>query len=275
MRCGFAFLILSAALCPAGTISDVFNQPQNNCNYSPTPPYSNCDVIGNTGVFDIQQASVTVAGNGFMTITLFSNLGGVSAQNGQLALGSFNSGPGVTLIPGDLFFYAAADGSKVSSFVDPNVTDFADPQSNINPYLTYAVPLVSHNGLIAGDLYLVDTSSIETASQAIGSPNLDYRVNLPELFTSGTLEAAGNGVSVAAYGNGTNSAEYAVTLGLNGGGSFIGSGQVGILWSSADCGNDYIQGDISTGTPEPASWILLLSGAALIAAVIAARRLAS
>ncbi len=273
MRYGLAFLILGAALCSAGTISDLFNQPQNNCNYSQTPPYSDCDVIGSAGVYDIQQASVTVAGNGFTTITLFSNLGGVTAQNGQLALGSFDSGLGPTLIPGDLFFYAAASENNISNFVDPNVTDFADPQSNIEPYLTYAVPLVNHNGLIAGDLYQVDTSSIETASQAIGSPDLVYRANLPELLTSGSLVAAGKGVSVAAYGDGTNSAEYAVTLSFNSSSTLIDSEQLGILWSSADCGNDYIQGEVDTGVPEPASSTLLLSGLALIAAVIGARQL--
>jgi hypothetical protein len=50
------------------------------------------------------------------------------------------------------------------------------------------------------------------------------------------------------------------------------TGSIGILWSSADCGNDFIQG---TTTPEPSSFALLLGGAMLIAGSVFARRSAA
>jgi hypothetical protein len=277
MRFGPAFLLFGAAICSAGTINDTFNGSQSNCNYSGAPPYSQCDVIGDKSLFDIQSASVTVNGStGFTSITLNSNLGGVTPQNGNLTLGSF-SDSGQTLTPGALFFYASSNNAAVSDFLNPSVTDFANPQANIEPYLTYAVPLVSTGNLIAGDLYqIANTSSIETASQALGSPSgVYYRDNLPVLFTSGTLVATGNGVSVSTLGG--NNAEYAVSLSFTAPSGTVltnGSGNVGLLWSSADCGNDYIQGNINTGVPEPSSFVLLLSGGALVGLSAFARHLA-
>jgi hypothetical protein len=272
MRFAPVFVLLSAALCSAGTITDTFNQPQNNCQYSSAAPYSQCDVIGNESLYDIQSASVTVAGNGATSITLDSNLGGISTPGVKSTLNGFtDSGvPGMTMTPGAVFFYASSNNTTVSNFVNPNVTDFANP-SNVESLLTYAVPLVSDpaNNLIAGDLYLVNTSSIETAQQALNNPsNVYYRNNLPVLFTSGTLVATGNGVSVSDLGG--SNAEYQISMSFTAPSGTVltnGSGNVGLLWSSADCGNDFIQGDISTGTstPEPSSFILLLSGGTLVA----------
>jgi hypothetical protein len=268
--------IFSAALCSAGTINDVFNQAQGNCNYSQSAPYGNCDVIGTPSDYDIQQASVTVAANGFTTVTLYTDHAGVTTQNSRLALGGFTDA-GVTLLPGDLFFYAPANSTDVNKFFDPSVLDFADPQANIEPYLTYAVPLVSHDGLTAGDLYQVTTTSnIETASQALGSPNAYYRANLPVLIGGGLAVAAGSGVNVANFGDGTLDAAYAITLSFTAPvasnfTSWANSGQIGILWSSTDCGNDFIQGDVNMGVPEPTSFALLLTGAALIAVSAFAR----
>jgi len=277
MRFAPVFILFTAALCSAGTITDTFNQPQNNCQYSSAPPYSQCDVIGSESLYDIQSASVTVAGNGATTITLDSNLGGISTPGIKSTLNSFTDPgvPGLTMTPGAVFFYASSNDTTVSNFVNPNVTDFANP-SNVESLLTYAIPLVSTGNLIAGDLYQVNTSSIETAQQALNNPsNVYYRNNLPVLFTSGTLVATGNGVTVSDLGG--NNAEYQISMSFTAPSGTVltnGSGNVGLLWSSADCGNDFIQGDISTGTstPEPSSFILLLSGGTLVGLSAFARR---
>lgn len=285
MRFGLVFALFSAALCPAGTITDTFNQTQQSCGYSATPPYGQCDVMGDEKLYDIQSASVTVnSSTRATTITLDSNLGGVASNSGTLSLNSFSDPdvPQLNLTPGAIFFYASSNDSAVGSFVNPNLTNFANPQANIEPYLTYAVPLVSdpsHN-LVAGNLYLVNTSTgIETAQQALNNNgSAYYRNNLPVLFTSGTLVATGNGVNVSTLGNGN--AEYQISLGFTAPAGTVftdGSGKVGLLWSSADCGNDYIQGDITTGTPtpEPSSFILLLSGGGLVALSAFARKRAT
>ena len=276
MRFAPALFLFSAVICSADTITDTFGQAQSSstCQYSSSAPYSQCDVIGNESLYDIQSASVSVNGNsGLTTITLDSNLGGVTTvPHGTLTLGSFTDS-GLTLTPGAVFFYASSNNTAVSNFVNPSVIDFANPQVNIDLYLTYAIPLVSTGNLVAGNLYqITDPSSIETASQALGSPSgVYYRSNLPVTFTAGTLVATGNGVSVSTLGGGN--AEYQISMSFTApSGTPFTSSAVGLLWSSADCGNDFIQGNIGTGVPEPSSFVLLLSGATMVALSAFARQ---
>jgi hypothetical protein len=286
--------MITAAIGSAGTLTDTFGQSQgsgpggcnNNYNYTSSGA---CDVIGATNLFDIQKASVTVDSNNLATVTLYSNLGGVSGSK----LTGYTDGS-INLLAGDLFFYAASNNTAVGNFVD-QVTDFANPKANIEPYLTYAVPLVSHDNLTVGDLYQVASGSIETASQALATNNSAsslnnsvYRNNLPTLFTAGTNQDQGKtqySETVTSTGdNGTNTganpgALYAVTLKFWVPSSFTAlessTGTIGILWSSADCGNDFIQGTVGTSTPEPSSFALLLGGAMLIAGSVFARRSAA
>jgi hypothetical protein len=83
-------------------------------------------------------------------------------------------------------------------------------------------------------------------------------------------------VSVASTGSdGTTSAEYVisvtvpVTTGLL---NLESNGQIGLLFSSADCGNDVIQGVLGPtsvaiqDTPEPGPATLVLTGLALLTA---------
>ena len=58
--------------------------------------------------------------------------------------------------------------------------------------------------------------------------------------------------------------------------AWLSSGNIGILWSSADCGNDFIQGDVTGGAapsrrPLSCSW----EARALIAGSLFARRSAA
>jgi hypothetical protein len=86
-------------------------------------------------------------------------------------------------------------------------------------------------------------------------------------------------VTVTPYGNGVTNAEYeiSVTVPLTSGLLNLESnGQIGLLFSSADCGNDVIQGVVDTGggtavinaipeVPEPGPGVLILTGIVLLA----------
>ena len=117
MRFAPAFVIFSAALCSAGTITDTFHQTQNSSapgGCDPNAPYTAstaCDVFGDEMKFDVQSATVTVAG-GVGTVTLYSNLGGVTSPLANFTVGN------TTLKPGDLFLYDPSDNGTISNFVN-------------------------------------------------------------------------------------------------------------------------------------------------------------
>src|SRR5450755_2893009 len=172
MRSGLLIIftvLVSATLCPANTLTDTFNQAQNNCNYSANPPYGNCDVIGDPLLFDIQSATFST-NNGFATLAIYLNSGAVQNVNNQLTLGSF-SDSGLTLIPGDAFFY------------NPNsVYDPTNPNTVQN--LKYGFAFTNHGGFLAGDLYsIAGNVSVETAQQALNDNTDFYRRNEAVLMT--------------------------------------------------------------------------------------------
>jgi hypothetical protein len=95
---------------------------------------------------------------------------------------------------------------------------------------------------------------------------------------SGTPDSSGS-VTVSQVGNGVTSAEYEIsvivplTSGLI---DLQSNGKIGLLFSSADCGNDVIQGVVETGygsssaaaipkVPEPGPGVLILTGIVLLA----------
>jgi hypothetical protein len=233
------FLLLGCATCPAGTIYDTFDQSQaGGCNYSFSPPYSTCDVIGDPALFDIQQASVHVA-DGWATVTIDFNYGG------GITLQPFTDG--IPLAVGDLFFYAPSDPGN---------------------YL-YGVPLSSHGGFTADSLYKVggDTTLL-TADAIIGNTGYYYRRDQDVwLGGSGTPETTGLPVQVANYGDGVSNALYAVTLEFPVSADFTASviqnDQIGIAFASADCGNDVLAGS-TDAAPEPGMFPLLAGGSALL-----------
>jgi hypothetical protein len=258
MRSGFLFMaiVISAALCRAATLTDPFNQPQTGCDYSATSPYSSCDVIGNEQLYDIQMASVTVGG-GLLTVMIYVNAGAVQKDNNnQLVLGSF-SDSGLTLMPGDLLFY--------------NPTTVYDPSDpNTAAYLQYGIPLVDHGSFVAGSLYgITGGTTVETAEQALNDSSDYYRRDEAVLMTGSATALTSGSVSVANYGDGTNSARYVITVTTpitSGFLSLVLNGQIGLLFSSADCGNDVIQGAVGTDAPEPSPVFLVLAGIGLLVA---------
>ena len=95
---------------------------------------------------------------------------------------------------------------------------------------------------------------------------------------SGNPASSGT-VTVNKYGDGVSEAEYEITASVpvtSGLLNLISNGQIGLLFSAADCGNDVIQGTVDTGyspsdpivvsTPEPGPGSLTLTGLVLLAA---------
>ena len=266
MRITILLLFLCAVLCPATTLTDPFHQAQG-CTYSYTSPYDGgCDVIGNEANYDIQKVSLTITGT-TATVQLYFNSGAATAGS---PLGSFTDA-GDTLIVGDLFFY------NPNTPYDPSTPALAGSTA---ADLTYAVPLdtVSRSGLSAGALYSVSTS--EEADSAVGpghpvTSGSYYRQDETVLMTGGTKVSNGTGVTVANFGNGTTSAAYVVTVSFQTTSAFLtavenSTDQIGILFSSADCANDVIQGTVTV--PEPQSLALIAGGLGMLIGVGAWRR---
>jgi hypothetical protein len=249
-------------------LTDTFGQSQSNCTLTYTPPYDTCDVVGNEMLYDIQKATVSVS-NGMATVSIYTNTGAIPYGATSLTLTPFHDA-GDTLIPGDIFFYNPGAG------YDPN-----DPSTIQN--LQYGIALTDHGAFTAGDLYsIADGIATETAQVALQDGSDFYRWDETVLMTgSGDPESSGT-VTVNNYGNGVTNAEYEITASVpvtSGLLSLISNGQIGLLFSSADCGNDVIQGAVDTGfsasgeahaaavlsTPEPGPGTLVLAGMALLA----------
>ena len=241
------FLLLGCVVCQAGTVYDTFHQSQaGGCGYSFTPPYSTCDVIGNPALFDIQQATVAVADN-WATVTINFNYGG------GITLQPYTDG--IQLAVGDLFFYAPSDPGN---------------------YL-YGVPLSSHGGFTADNLYQVGgPTTLLTADAIINNTGYYYRRNQDVwLGGSGSPETIGLPVQVVNYGDGLSNALYAATLQFPVSTDFVASviqnGTIGIEFASAYCGNDVLQGT-TQATPESGTFPLLALGAAMLAISTVLRR---
>ena len=251
-------MMLSGSACFAGTINDTFGQSQYACVLTYSAPYDTCDVVGNEALYDIQKASVSF-GNGVATVSIYTNTGAVGF-GGPLTLGSFNDA-GETLIPGDIFFY------------DPNSAQD----------LQYGIALTDHGSFTAGDLYNISGDiDTETAQMALQDSSDYYRWDETVLMAGTGAPASSGSVTVTNYGDGIHKAEYEITVTVpltSGLLSLLSNGQIGLQFSSADCGNDVIQGVVSTGytgsltvspaavapVPEPGPGILMLTGLALLA----------
>ena len=258
-------LLMSALLCPANTLTDPFGQVQNNCNYSANTPYSACDVIGNPLLYDIQSATFSLSG-GMATVMISLNTGAIQNVNNQLVLNPF-SDAGVTLIPGDILFY------------NPNTPyDPTNPSTAQN--LQYGVALTDHGFFTPGGLYNITGSVfLQNAQSALNNSTDYYRKDEDVLLAGNGAPVSLGTVSVSANpgANGTTVADYTITATFpttTAVLSLMSTGQIGLRFSSADCGNDVIEGAVGPGSPaspataqapEPAPAFMMLIDIGLLA----------
>ncbi len=202
------------------------------------------DVIGDPNFFDISSLAFASFNSGTkrFTVDILFNYGGGTSLSPFSIGGAFTN-----LNVGDLLFFNGGN--------------------------TYAVALVSRDGLDAGDLYRV--TGTQTAQQSLGlGPDQDpnYRPNAPVWGRSEGANFVGDGtVSTVSTGGPTN---LKVTLAFTANDAFI-NGFEGSTFSfaSATCGNDLIGGVIEgSQVPEPGTWALL--GAGLIGLGLLRRRAA-
>ena len=202
-----------------------------------------CDVIGSNALFDIQKIVLNFASGGGLNVSIFTNYGGPAS----LAPFGYD---GLTLSIGDLFF----------GF----------------PTLAYAVPLNSHGGFLAGDLYkiggLIDTQTAYDVLH-LGSGWV-YRPDEVVWLggTAGTPAATGTetvktNAPVTTYeidlSFSSLPANFWDQLYANGGNMYV-------QFASATCANDIIKGTVVV--PEPSSVLTLGTLLVLLAAFTARRR---
>lgn len=236
----FKALFLGMALAVgAQATSFTFTDPYAGQNNNAT---TNADVIGLLSKFDIESVTVSTAAGNAVNIAAKLNY-----NNGDTSLSSFlNSNGCCSLNIGDMLFSSGTN--------------------------KWAVPLISHSGMTAAQLYSV--TGFLTAKTVLGDPSgITYRPDAP-VWGDGTgavKKNAGTGtesvVALAGY-------EIMVSLSFVADSSFynaVNSGQFVLDFAAATCGNDVIEG---TATPEPVSMSLVGLGLLCLGVYRRIRRLA-
>ncbi len=259
------FLLLT---CAVGCATTLTNSSFNN------PPGDDPNVVGSYLSFDTQSISVSDTG-GQVTVVIDLDFGdgangsnAIGTSGGNQYLASFTeSGLGAFYI-GDLFFYdpAAPTTSYTTSCANTTPPTQCVTVPTASSLLNgYGVVLDGGDGpvnadLTTGDVYKINGSTVstETALQAYGQNDI-YRPGQVVDMT-GTSGATPSGTAgheavckIGTTNCGTGIAQYQVTLTFSAADlsaafiSLINSGQIGVEFSAADCGNAVL----SNATPEP------------------------
>jgi hypothetical protein len=237
LKTPMVLLLLFGLAAASASASIVLYSPYDGQN--PGSANDQDGVIGANGQFDVQSLAFTNISPTNVTVQLDYNY-----NYGDATLAPFTDS-GILLQPADLLLTSGAQ--------------------------MWGVALVSRTGFTAGDLYSVN--SFLTAGQVLGFPNATYNKSDDVwMDNDGAQALAGMGTSTTVNIGGD---EVQTTLSFKPSAalySALTSGTTVVAFSSADCANDYLTGQISTTVPEPTGFTLFGTGLVALAGIPLLRR---
>ena len=220
------------------TITDPY-QGQNNSGAGPASLAS--DVIGAYSEFDVDRIIFTSLSSNNISAQIRFN----HSVQGQPSL---------------------ADLALHSYFFSPYTLPVADLLFDVNGTYTFGVPLVSHDGLVAGSLYQM--LSVRTSNDYLSGSGYFWRFNTP--VTINPIGATLLNAGAAPVTTGLGYAEVQTTISFTPNAGFwndlTGPG-LSVHFASAVCANDVLDGNIHA-TPEPGAIILFGTSLLLIVPIL-------
>jgi hypothetical protein len=222
----------TGAFASSFTVLDPFGQPK-----CPPGVTTGCDVVGATTAFDFYRADVNTTATA-ATINLYFNFGGVGAAN----LAPFPVTANTTISVADLFLSVGG--------------------------ITYAIPLFNRTSAgfgnaTAGTVYLANSpSAILTSDVVLNNPvDVYYRPGYGVWINTNQASVASVG-SIAVGSGAVQGTQWMVTLNFSyAAGSALSNAMndpgLHFFTGTATCANDLVE------NPEPSTWLMLSSGAAL------------
>lgn len=242
--------MLTTLVAVGGTIS--FTGPED-VNGNPCVAGPGC-IVGDPKIYEVFSASITMGAVGMYTLNIQTNYGVTLPGNGANPIPLYN-----------YLQTSAAFGFGDFLIQTPQGDD-------------YAIVLEPHDGYTQGNLYKLTqpVNGFLTSQQVLsagGIPNDQIpRPNLPvELAPGGSLVGTGKlTVTANAGSNGVSSALYSISDTFSAPADFLAptiAGKYTVFVSSYACANGFLEGTtggftggVGGGTPEPSSWLMMLSG---------------
>ena len=141
-------------------------------------------------------------------------------------------------------------GNPSAGYAD--VADLMLDRSGNGSGWDYAIPLVPHDNLTAGQVYEINS---------FGIFNSLFNESVPDRITAGTPVLGAGTWAWKANSNGSDATYRIVYSGANWTWDVFGQEAVRIFWATASCKNDIIDGVVPPSpVPEPATMLLLGSG---------------